>query len=283
MNRPVGRPGVGFPAADRVSVHGQRARGGHDRGDHGRRRRLVHGAAPRELRRSHAVDDGVPRRERGAAARAAAAAGYFTFCGASALVTGARRSPAPPQAQARRPAPPRRGIRRRGRGAGVRLGCGFLFLSLYQGVLASLGEPAVRGLPRDHSRAGADAGDRCRARARLFCGWPAGRCCSPRSTRRWPGPAACRCAALSRCAFLLVLGLAVAATAQITGVLLVFALLVAPAATARADHPADRRRPRAERAPGAARSPGSGSRSPTSPTTRSGSTSRASRSSLPPT
>jgi zinc/manganese transport system permease protein len=33
-------------------------------------------------------------------------------------------------------------------------------------------------------------------------------------------------------AFLLVLGLAVAATAQITGVLLVFALLVAPAATA---------------------------------------------------
>jgi zinc/manganese transport system permease protein len=33
-------------------------------------------------------------------------------------------------------------------------------------------------------------------------------------------------------AFLLILGLAVAATAQITGVLLVFALLVAPAATA---------------------------------------------------
>jgi zinc/manganese transport system permease protein len=33
-------------------------------------------------------------------------------------------------------------------------------------------------------------------------------------------------------AFLLVLGLAVAATAQITGVLLVFALLVAPAAAA---------------------------------------------------
>ena len=42
---------------------------------------------------------------------------------------------------------------------------------------------------------------------------------------------ACPCGC-SLSAFLLVLGLAVAATAQITGVLLVFALLVAPAATA---------------------------------------------------
>ena len=61
----------------------------------------------------------------------------------------------------------------------------------------------------------------------------AARCCSPLSTPTSPRRAACpsgRC----RWRFLLLLGLTVAATSQITGVLLVFALLVMPAASAQA-------------------------------------------------
>ena len=72
--------------------------------------------------------------------------------------------------------------------------------------------------------------------------------------------------------FLLLLGLAVAATSQITGALLVFALLVTPAATAQQltarPGPGSRSRSRSR-----SRSPGSGSRSRTSRSTRSASTS----------
>ena len=57
--------------AAHLPVHGQRARGGHDRRRAGRGRRLVHGAAPPELRRPHAVGDGVPRRGGRRARRAA--------------------------------------------------------------------------------------------------------------------------------------------------------------------------------------------------------------------
>ena len=59
----------------------------------------------------------------------------------------------------------------------------------------------------------------------------AGRCCSPRWTAPSPAPPGCPTRLLAL-AFLLLLGMAVAATAEITGALLVFALLVTPAATA---------------------------------------------------
>ena len=151
-----------------------------------------------------------------------AAAGFFVFSGLGALVIGAVGGGAG---------------RHRGQESAVTgtvqalgLACGFLFLSLYQGVLANyenllfgsflgisrgqvltlvivgavtLGFFAIVGRPLLFASV-----DEAVARAR---GVPT------------------RALAV---AFLLVLGLAVAATAQITGVLLVFALLVAPAATA---------------------------------------------------
>ena len=107
-------------------------------------------------------------------------------------------------------------------------------------------EPAVRHLPRHLRRAGAGCWRRRRGlRWRRWRRWGA-RCCSPRSTRTWRARGACRCRALS-IAFLLLLGLAVAATSQITGVLLVFALLVTPAATRPGDHGAPGAEPRADR------------------------------------
>jgi zinc/manganese transport system permease protein len=151
-----------------------------------------------------------------------AAVGYYTFCGACALVIGAAGA-------GRR--------RHRGEESAVTgtvqafgLACGFLFLSLYQGVLAgyenllfgdflgitrgqvltlmivcvvALGFFAVVGRPLLFASV-----DEPVARAN---GVPV------------------RGVSL---AFMLALGLTVAATAQITGALLVFALLVAPAATA---------------------------------------------------
>jgi zinc/manganese transport system permease protein len=151
-----------------------------------------------------------------------AAAGYFVFCGACALVIGLGGSGAHRH----------RGEESALTGAVQALGlaCGFVFLTLYQGVLAgyetllfgdflgitrgqvllltvvaalTLGFFAIVGRPLLFASV-----DESVARSR---GVPV------------------RTLAI---AFLLVLGLAVAATAQITGVLLVFALLVAPAATA---------------------------------------------------
>jgi zinc/manganese transport system permease protein len=151
-----------------------------------------------------------------------ASAGYFGFCAASALVIGVGGSGA---------------RRHRGQESALTgavqafgLACGVVFLSLYHGVLAgyenllfgdflgitsgqvvllslvavlAVGFLAIVGRPLLFASI-----DESVARAR---GVPV------------------RALAL---AFLLALGLAVAATAQITGVLLVFALLVAPAAAA---------------------------------------------------
>jgi zinc/manganese transport system permease protein len=151
-----------------------------------------------------------------------AAVGYFVFCGASALVIGGA------GAQTRRNRSQESAVT--GAVQALGLACGFIFLSLYQGVLAnyesllfgsflgitrwqlatlaivcglSLGFVALIGRPLLFASVDEDV-----ARAR---GVPT------------------QALAL---AFLIVLGLAVAATAQITGVLLVFALLVAPPATA---------------------------------------------------
>ncbi|MFL5822034.1 MAG: metal ABC transporter permease [Solirubrobacteraceae bacterium] len=152
-----------------------------------------------------------------------ASAGYFTFCGASALVIGGSGGSAAPG--------------RRGRESAVTgsiqafgLACGFLFLSLYQGVLSGyenllfgdfLGITRGQVLVLVVVAVLALAFFAAVGRPLLFAS-------VDQAVARASGV---RVRMLS-VAFLLVLGLAVAATAQITGVLLVFALLVAPAATA---------------------------------------------------
>ena len=161
-----------------------------------------------------------------------AAAGYFTFCGASALVIGSSAGS---------------GSRRhRGEESAVTgavqafgLACGFLFLSLYQGVLAGyenvlfgdfLGITRGQVLLLTIVAVLTLAFFAVAGRPLLFAS-------VDEAVARASGVPVRALSLL----FLLVLGLAVAATAQITGVLLVFALLVAPAATAQLITAADRR------------------------------------------
>jgi zinc/manganese transport system permease protein len=151
-----------------------------------------------------------------------AAWGYFTFCGAGALAIG------------RFSAGERRSWSEESAGIGavqaLALAAGFLFVSLYGGVLGDLdsllfgnllgisdGEVLLLGAVALVALA-VLAG---LARPLLFASID-------------PGAAAARGLPVSRLAsaFLLLLGLAVAATSQITGPLLVFALLVVPPATA---------------------------------------------------
>ena len=152
-----------------------------------------------------------------------AAAGYFVFSGLAALVIGA--------------ASGRQALRNRGQESAITgtvqafgLGCGFLFLSLYQGVLAnyeSLLFGSFLGITRGQVLALAIVAVLALGvlaiigRPLLFASLDEG------VARAHGVPT--RALALG---FLLMLGLAVAETAQITGALLVFALLVAPAATA---------------------------------------------------
>lgn len=154
---------------------------------------------------------------------APAAAGYFGVCALSALAIGS--------------APASGTTRSRGEASAVTgavqafgLGCGFLFLSLYGGVLAgyeNLLFGSFLGITRGQVLLLAVVA----ALILVFFG-VLGR---PLLFASVDEPvASARGVPVRRLslAFLLVLGLAVAATAQITGVLLVFALLVAPAATA---------------------------------------------------
>jgi zinc/manganese transport system permease protein len=152
------------------------------------------------------------------------AAGYFAFCGASALViaggsrVGGRRDPAQESAVI-------------GTVQALALALGFLFLSLDHGVLEGL-ETLLFG-----SILGVTTGQVLTlllvAVAVLVFFALAGRPLLFASIDEDVARARGIPVRLLSVVFLLVLGLAVAATAQITGPLLVFALLVAPAATAR--------------------------------------------------
>ena len=145
-----------------------------------------------------------------------AAVGYYTFCGACALVIGAAA-----------------GTRRhRGEESAVTgtvqafgLACGFLFLSLYQGVLAGyenllfgdfLGVTRGQVLTLAIVCVVALAFFAVLGRPLLF------------ASVDQPVARAVASPSAGFLAFMLALGLTVAATAQITGALLVFALLVAP-------------------------------------------------------
>jgi zinc/manganese transport system permease protein len=151
-----------------------------------------------------------------------AAWGYFTFCGAGALAIG------------RFSGGERRSWSEESAGIGavqaLALGAGFLFVSLYGGVLGDLenllfgnllGISDGQVLELAIVAALTVALLALLARPLLFASVD-------------PDAAAARGVAVGRLAsaFLLLLALAVAATSQITGPLLVFALLVVPAATA---------------------------------------------------
>ena len=149
-----------------------------------------------------------------------AAAGYFTFCGASALVIGT--------AGARR---------HRGEESAVTgtvqafgLACGFLFLSLYQGVLANY-ENLLFGDFLGITRAQVLVLALAAVVSVVFLGVVGRPLLFASIDERVAAASGVPVRGLAL-GFLVFLGLAVAATAQITGVLLVFALLVAPAATA---------------------------------------------------
>jgi zinc/manganese transport system permease protein len=149
--------------------------------------------------------------------------GYFSFCVVGALLiaatsrTAGRRNPAQESA-----------IIGSVQAAGLALG--FLFLSLYGGILTNL-ESLLFG-----SFLGITTGQ-VRTLAVLTVGVVvffviAGRPLLFSSVDELAASARGVPVRLLHIAFLIVLGLAVAATAQITGALLVFALLVAPAAAA---------------------------------------------------
>ena len=156
-----------------------------------------------------------------------AAAGYFAFCGACALVIGTAAGTAAGPG----------GRRNRGEASAVTgavqafgLACGFLFLSLYQGVLGgyeTLLFGDFLGITRGQVLALVIV-----CAVTLACLAVIGR---PLLFASVDEPVArARGVPVRRLSmvFLLTLGLAVVATAQITGALLVFALLVAPAASA---------------------------------------------------
>jgi zinc/manganese transport system permease protein len=164
----------------------------------------------------------------GASAAALAGAplawGYFLFCALGALAIAAGSSVG--------------GRREESQGSAVvgtvqafALALGFLFLSLYHGVLESL-ETLLFGsfLGITSGQVLVLAGVMCAVLAFLAC---AGRPLLFASVDEEVARAVGVPVRALSIAFLLVLGLAVAATAQITGALLVFALLLAPAATAR--------------------------------------------------
>jgi zinc/manganese transport system permease protein len=152
-----------------------------------------------------------------------AAAGYFVFSGFAALIIGVAAG-----GQTRRDRSQESAIT--GAVQAFGLACGFLFLSLYQGVLANY-ESLLFGsfLGITHGQVLALAAVAAVAlglvavagRPLLFASLDEGVARARGVPTRALG-----------LGFLLLLGLAVAETAQITGALLVFALLVAPPATA---------------------------------------------------
>jgi zinc/manganese transport system permease protein len=164
----------------------------------------------------------------GAAAAAIAglplAAGYFAFCGAGAVIIAGAGQGGGPAREAQRSAVI-------GVVGAASLALGYLLLSLYGGVLESL-ESLLFGSILGVTRGQVLMLELVGAGVIGFLA-VAGR---PLFFASVDGPLARASRVPVRAlsvAFLLVLGLAVAATAQLTGVLLVFALLVAPAAIAR--------------------------------------------------
>ena len=153
------------------------------------------------------------------------ALGYFGFCGA-------RRARARRDRRLAAGSLSARVGRDRHRCRRSRSALGFLFVSLYHGVLNGLDSLLFGTFLGITSRPGARAARRRgRPRSRSSPS-PRGRCFFASVDADVARAARRAGAGLLGFGFLLVLGLAVAETSQITGALLVFALLVTPAATA---------------------------------------------------
>jgi zinc/manganese transport system permease protein len=152
--------------------------------------------------------------------------GYFGFCVAGALVIaglpGAGRASGGPGEESA-------GV---GTVQAFALGCGFLFVSLYKGFLSGLNNllfGSITGVSDDQVLVLLVAGVGCLA-ALLILGRPLLFCTvDPEVARAGGVPVR-----WVNVAFLVLLGVATAGTSQITGSLLVFALLVAPASAAAA-------------------------------------------------
>jgi zinc/manganese transport system permease protein len=164
----------------------------------------------------------------GAAAAALAglplAAGYFAFCGMGAVIIAGTAEVGGPAGEAQRSAVI-------GSVGAAALAVGYLLLSLYGGVLESLESllfGSILGVTRGELLVLAVVAG-CVLAFLAAVGRPLYFASVDGSLAR-ASRVPVRSLAI---AFLLVLGLAVAATVQITGVLLVFALLVAPAGIAR--------------------------------------------------
>ena len=186
---------------------------------------LVHGPAPPDLRRPHAVGDGLPRRGRGAAR------GAVRRRPASSSSRASRRWRSGPPVRTALTRGPRPGVGRDGHRAGVRAGLRVpvpeplsggarqlrdLLFGSFLGITSGQVVAAWRWSPWSSLGLLALAG-----RPLLFASVDEGVARARGVPTRALG-----------IGFLLLLGMAVAETAQITGALLVFALLVAPPATA---------------------------------------------------
>ena len=254
----------------RVPLHGERVPR-RDRGRGGRGgRRLVHGAAPADVRRAHAVGRRVPGRGRRGVARREREPRLLRVLHRGRAAH--RRDPAHGRARLQR------GVGGDRHAAGVRARVRVAVREPLRRLPQRRHRAAVRELSRHHRRAGRDARGRLPSwrvsvvlavvYRPLFFASVDPDVASARGVR----------ARLLSTLFLVVLGVAVAEAAQITGALLVFALLVVPG----------RGRAGGDRPPGsrASRSPSdsgsaivwSGSRSRTTRRIRSGSGSRRSRS-----
>ena len=123
----------------RIPLHGERARGGRGGGGDGRADGVAHGAPTRDLRGHTLSMMAFPGATAAALIAVPATWGYFAFCGTAALVIG------------RSAGGGRRSFSEQSASIGAvqafALAVGFLFVSLYGGVLGDLESPAVRQHP----------------------------------------------------------------------------------------------------------------------------------------
>ena len=212
-------------ALTELPLHGARPAGGHDRGGDGRLDRLVHGRCAARRFAGHTLS-------------------VMAFPGAAGGAAGgaARRrpatSPSRPWRRWRSVPRARPGSGNRGQESAVdgtvqalRAGLRVPVPEPLPGGARQTREPAVRSFLGHHLRAGAGAARGRRGRAPAAGARRAATAVRVRGRGRRPRPRRAR-RERSAIGFLLLLGMAVAETAQITGALLVFALLVAPPATA---------------------------------------------------
>ena len=206
-----------------LPVHGQRLPGRHHRRGPRRPHRLVHGAAPAELRRPHPRRGRIPRCRGRGLVGIGLAYGYFAFCILAALVIAAL-----PQRAGRGYTEESAVI---GTVQAFALASGMLFVALYKGFLNGTNAllfGSFLGITVDPGASPSPSSPWSRWRCSRSS---AGRCCSRPSTPTSPAPTACPPVPWPPI-FLVLLGVTAAEVSQITGALLVFALLVLPPATA---------------------------------------------------